>query len=111
MMCCMQDWKRGTIAATFGLLVGYLLFGARDASLPMSNLASAQVASGDSIVWEYSSISIDAASLQTKLISMGVDGWDVFSIVSTDGLVDTGADAKPHLVTQRFEVTGKRKRR
>jgi hypothetical protein len=64
-----------------------------------------------SVANEYNSQSVNAASLQTKLIELGTAGWEVFSVVSTNGSVDTGGDGKPHVITQRFEVTSKRVKR
>lgn len=59
-------------------------------------------------VWEYQTASVETGSLATKLMEFGRDGWEVFSIVSTDATVDTGADGKPHVVNLRVEVTAKR---
>ena len=62
--------------------------------------------------WEYNSQSIEAASIQTKLTELGTAGWDVFSVTSTDAVVDdTTGDGKPHVVTRRLEVTAKRARK
>ena len=62
-----------------------------------------------SVEWEYNSQSVEAASIQTKLIELGTGGWEVFSVTSIDGVVETpGADGKPHVISQRFEVTAKR---
>ena len=61
------------------------------------------------VEWEYNSQSVEAASIQTKLVEMGSGGWEVFSVTSTDGMVESpGADGKPHVISQRFEVTAKR---
>ncbi|MEK6262234.1 MAG: hypothetical protein AABP62_26855 [Planctomycetota bacterium] len=60
------------------------------------------------VEWEYNSQSVDAASIQTKLTELGTAGWEVFSVASTDGVVDNAGDGKPHVVTQRFEVSAKR---
>jgi hypothetical protein len=58
--------------------------------------------------WEYQTASVELASLATKLTEFGRDGWEVFSLMHTDGVVDTGADGKPHIVYLRAEVTAKR---
>ena len=61
------------------------------------------------VEWEYNSQSVDAASIQTKLTELGTAGWDVFSVTSSDAVVDdTAGDGKPHVVTRRFEVSAKR---
>ena len=74
--------------------------------------ATAQTGSPAAVVkWEYNSQSIDAASIQTKLTELGSAGWEVFSVTSTDGVVDNAGDGKPHVITQRFEVTAKRARK
>ena len=57
---------------------------------------------------EYNSQSAEAASVQTKLNELGTAGWEAFSVTITDSIVDTGGDGKPHVVTQRFEVSAKR---
>ncbi len=73
---------------------------------------TAQTGSPAAVVeWEYNSQSVDAASIQTKLTELGSAGWEVFSVTSTDGVVDNAGDGKPHVVTQRFEVTAKRARK
>ena len=105
-------FSRETIAMIFGLAVGYGLCGIRDASFPLVSKASAQVVGTvDRESWEYQTNSIDAASLQSMLTVMGADGWEVFSVTGTDGIIDTGHDGKSHLNTQRFEIFAKRKRR
>lgn len=58
--------------------------------------------------WEYQTSSVELASLATKLTEFGRDGWEVFSLMHTDGIVDTGADGKPHITYTRVEVTAKR---
>ena len=74
--------------------------------------ATAQVGTAVAVVeWEYNSQSVDAASIQTKLTELGIAGWEVFSVMSTDAIVDTAGDGKPHVVTQRFEVSAKRAKR
>ena len=40
------------------------------------------------VEWEYNSQSVEAASIQTKLTELGTAGWDVFSVTSTDAVVD-----------------------
>jgi hypothetical protein len=41
--------------------------------------------------------------------TLGSAGWEVFSVTSTDRRVESnGVDVKPHVITQRFEVTAKR---
>ena len=73
---------------------------------------TAQTGSPAAVVeWEYNSQSVDAASIQTKLTELGTTGWEVYSVMSTDAIVDTAGDGKPHVVTQRFEVTAKRARK
>ena len=63
------------------------------------------------VEWEYNSQSVEAASIQAKLTELGIVGWEVFSVTSTDGVVDNAGDGKPHVVTQRFEITAKRARK
>lgn len=58
--------------------------------------------------WEYQTASVELASLATKLTEFGRDGWEVFSLMHTDGVVETGADGKPHITYTRVEVTAKR---
>lgn len=72
--------------------------------------ATAQTGSPAAVVeYEYNSQSVEAASIQTKLTELGSAGWEVFSVTSTDGMVESpGADGKPHVISQRFEVTAKR---
>ena len=71
--------------------------------------ATAQMgAAAAAVEWEYNSQSVDAASIQTKLTELGSAGWEVFAVTSTDGVVDTAGDGKPHVTTKQFEVSAKR---
>lgn len=70
---------------------------------------TAQTGTAAAVVeWEYNSQNVEAASVQTKLNELGSAGWEVFSVSSTDAVVDTAGDGKPHVLTQRFEVSAKR---
>ncbi len=60
------------------------------------------------VEWEYNSQSVEAASVQTKLNELGSTGWEVFSVSSSDRVVDNAGDGKPHIITERFEVSAKR---
>lgn len=104
-------WKRSSaVMVTMGLVIGCMLSGLNVLPWGSGRVAHAQGAdSGQAVTWEYKTTSIDAASLQTHLTSLGADGWEAFSITTTDASVDTGPDGKPHLTTQRFEVSAKRK--
>ena len=88
-----------------GLLAIWLM-----ASADVGRQAVAQTGAAPAgVEWEYNSISVDAPSIQTQLAMLGTAGWEVFSVTSTDGMVESnGADGKPHVITQRFEVTAKR---
>ncbi len=71
--------------------------------------ATAQMGATAAVVeWEYTSQNVDAASVQTKLNEIGSAGWEAFSVSSTDATVDTAGDGKPHVVTQRMEISAKR---
>lgn len=110
----MNTWSpsnRLAIVAVLGLTTGACLPAFRDLSTGITREAHAQQPDANDSVWEYKTSSIDAASLQTHLTSLGSDGWEAFSITTTDAIVDTGPDGKPHLTTQRFEVTARRKAR
>lgn len=89
-----------TVLAAFVAGLGMLLM-----NTPRPARAAAVAATTN---WEYQTASVDAASLATKLIECGRDGWEVFAIVSTDAIVENAPDGKPHVTTQRFEVTAKR---
>lgn len=65
----------------------------------------------EGIVWEYNTVSLEPASMQAKLTELGLDGWEVFAIVNSDLVLDQTNDSRPHLVTQRVEVTSKRARK
>ena len=63
------------------------------------------------VKWEYSTTGLEASVLPAKLTELGNDGWDVFSIVRTDSVVEQGNDGKTHLTTSQFQVTAKRRAR
>ena len=104
--------KREFLLFAIGLAAGYLLFGTRGNSLaPVKEAMAQATAARDAIVWEYRTSSTDVISLQAILTALGADGWEVFSITSVDAILDTGPDGKPHVTSQRLEVTAKRTRR
>ena len=112
----MQGMKLGISTAIvlflLGIGAGAVFFNSHDASDVATNHAMAQtVVSAPPAQWEYTAVAIDTMSLQAKLATMGVDGWEVISVTPTDAVVDTGHDGKMHVTTTRFEITGKRKRR
>lgn len=94
----------GTVA---GVSVGWLLF-----SMTASPYVAAQATpAGEGTVWEYNTVSLEPASMQAKLTELGADGWEVFAIVNSDLVLDQTNDSRPHLITQRVEVTSKRPRK
>lgn len=94
-----------------GIAAGYFLFSSREDSTVVT-MAQAQTAvSSAATLWEYSTSSIDLPSLQSKLTTMGIDGWEVISVTATDATLDQGTDGKMHVSSQRVEVTAKRKKR
>lgn len=97
--------KTGMSGFVIGLSVVWLL-----TSSTTNVCINAQTTTSPATVeWEYNSISVDAPSIQTQLATLGSAGWEVFSVTSTDGMVESnGTDGKPHVITQRFEVTAKR---
>ena len=100
------DFKTGALWLTVGALAMWL-FQSDGVVRPVSAQLGGPAAA--SVEWEYNSQSVEAASIQTKLIELGSGGWEVFSVTSTDGVVESpGADGKPHVISQRFEVTAKR---
>lgn len=100
------DFKTGALWLLVGAFVMWL-FQPDGLVRPVSAQLGGQAAT--SVEWEYNSQSVEAASIQTKLIELGTGGWEVFSVTSIDGVVETpGADGKPHVISQRFEVTAKR---
>ncbi len=105
-----QRLKRGPVATVLGLAAGYILAGMPHSLSPTKGIAYAQL-TADATNWEYKTTSIDSASLQTTLTALGADGWDVFSVTTSDASVETGPDGKAHMTTQRFEVIAKRKQR
>ena len=100
-----SQFHTGLVCLGLGLGLSWLFM-----SSGSTQQAVAQVGAGNAVVeWEYNSQSVEAASIQTKLVEMGSGGWEVFSVTSTDGMVESpGADGKPHVISQRFEVTAKR---
>ena len=102
------DFKTGAVWFLAGVLVMWLA--QPDGFVrPVSAQGGAQAAINAE--YEYNSQSVEAASIQTKLTELGSAGWEVFSVTSTDGVVDNAGDGKPHVVTQRFEVSAKRARK
>ncbi len=104
----MKTWiQQNSLALVLGIVAGYCLFG-RDALPPAENPLQAQVAvPAEATNWEYKTISIDRVSLPMTLTSMGSDGWEVFAVTPIDAALEGNA----HVITQRLEVTAKRKKR
>ncbi len=74
--------------------------------VPQPIVAAAQVEPQ----WEYQTASVELGSLTPKLIELANNHWDVVNIISTDTLIDQQPDGKTHIVTQRVEVTSRRKK-
>jgi len=98
------DFKTGAVWLVIGAVLVWIA-PSGDWARPVTAQTGAPAAA---VEWEYNSQSIDVASIQSKLTELGTAGWEVFAVTSTDGVVDNAGDGKPHVVTQRFEVTAKR---
>lgn len=101
----MTTTGRTAVLCGVALIAGAVVMGLR----PQESTVLAQGPAGRT-TWEYQTLSVDLPSLAARLNELGGEGWEVFSIISTDGVVDTQADTKPHVLCQRVEVTAKRPR-
>jgi len=95
------------LGAVAGLGIGWVLLTVM-AHQPVSAEANAPT---EGVVWEYNTVSLEPASMQAKLTELGADGWEVFAIVNSDLVLDQTNDSRPHLITQRVEITSKRPRK
>lgn len=101
------QFRTTIFGAVAGLGVGWLLL----SSSANQRVAAQATPAGDGRIWEYNTVSIEPASMQAKLTELGADGWEVFAIVNSDLVLDQTNDSRPHLITQRVEVTSKRPRK
>ncbi|MGE5193935.1 MAG: hypothetical protein ACM3U2_15685 [Deltaproteobacteria bacterium] len=85
-----------------GLLALSVLSGRDAFSYPDPGKASAK--------WEYSTATVDSASLQAKLEELGNDGWEVFSIERSRQFIEQDPANKTRLVADQYQVTGRRQR-
>jgi len=61
------------------------------------------------VKWEYSTTTVDIASLAATLAELGPQGWEVFSVDHVASVLDQpGADGKTRLVVEKMQVTAKR---
>lgn len=60
------------------------------------------------VKWEYTTATVEAGSLHAHLSDLGKMSWEVFSVVEVGTLIDQTPDGKTHLVSEKYEVTGKR---
>lgn len=101
------QFRTTVFGAVAGLGVGWLLL-----STTMNQHVAAQATPApEGIIWEYNTVSLEPSSMQAKLTELGADGWEVFAIVNSDLVLDQTNDSRPHLITQRVEVTSKRARK
>jgi len=60
------------------------------------------------VKWDYNSQEVETPSLQAKLGELSNDGWEVFSIVPHESLVDPGTDNRPRLKVEKLIVTSRK---
>lgn len=100
------QFRKAFLGAVAGLGVGWVIL-----STTNQHVAAQATPVGEGIIWEYNTVSLEPASMQAKLTELGLDGWEVFAIVNSDLALDQTNDSRPHLITQRVEVTSKRARK
>ena len=90
------------------LAVGLLLA----AIVLMSNRSVQSYQGGNdakSVKWEYTTSSVESASLQTKLDELANKRWEVISLARSDSVLGQGNDGKSHIRTSEFQVTSRRR--
>lgn len=58
--------------------------------------------------WEYTTATVEAAALASKLNKIGVEGWEVFSIERASLLFEQDAEKKTHLISETYQLTARR---
>ncbi len=71
--------------------------------------ASADEPEGRATRWDYTSVEIDASTIDSKLGELAIQKWEVFSIVRSDSVVDQDGDGKTHVLASKFRVTAKKR--
>lgn len=85
-----------------GALLAAVLFSGRRAESQQAGAANPPVK------WEYSSNVIDANSLQAKFGEMANAGWEIQSVQINESVLDTGVEAKPRIVVEKYLVVARR---
>jgi hypothetical protein len=89
-----------------GIVLAALILAASVVSMQFSSGLRANAP--ETVRWEYSTSSVESGSLQTHLSDLSVQGWEVFSIVQHEQLVEGTSEGKPRLQVQSYQVTAKR---
>lgn len=104
-MTVTRGWNRSvaTTSCAVMLVIG-LAFLAGQARLTAQDAAPTPART----TWEYRTANLELSTLQSELINMGREGWEVVTILHTDQSVDSQADGRAHLLSGRVEVIAKR---
>jgi hypothetical protein len=57
---------------------------------------------------QYMTATVDANSLEGKIGDLARENWEIVSITTASSVIDQAADAKTHIVIEKFQVTARR---
>lgn len=62
------------------------------------------------VKWDYTSVAVEANALPAKLMELGNDGWEVFSIERSEMKVAPGDGGIAQIVAVTYEVSARKPR-
>ncbi len=58
--------------------------------------------------WDYRTQQVEISVLQSTLVTLGREGWELVTILHVDQTVEDAADGRPHLRAGRVEIVAKK---
>jgi hypothetical protein len=57
---------------------------------------------------QYMTATVEANSLEAKVGDLARENWEIISIATASQVIDQAADARTHIVVEKFQVTARR---
>ena len=57
---------------------------------------------------QYMTATVEANSLEAKIGDLAQENWEIISITTASQVIDQAADAKTHIVVEKFQLTARR---
>jgi len=96
---------RTTTLAAFSLALGILLGTGIFTAPPAVSYADPVAGL---LPFQYMTTTVDANSLEAKVGDLARESWEIVSIATASQVIDQAADARTHIVVEKFQVTARR---